>query len=51
MAVMHSYDFYLAVKPVPQITESSIHDLIVEKFKNNKMDPQFLALVKNGIMW
>ena len=51
MAVMHSYDFYLAVKPVPQITESPIHDLIVGKFKNNKMDPQFLALVKNGIMW
>ena len=51
-AVVHSYDFYEAAKPVsPQSARSPIHDLIAEKVKNNKMDPQFLALVKNGIMW
>ena len=52
VAVVHSYDFYEAAKPVtPQSAKSPIHDIIAEKVKNNKMDPQFLALVKSGIMW
>ena len=53
-AIRYSYDFYQAecvsspgfpVSPIP------IHDLVVEKAKKYQLDRQFLALVKNGIMW
>ena len=48
---IHITSFYLAEKPVPQITKSPMHDSILEKVINNEMDPQFLALAKTGVMW
>ena len=51
-AVIHSYDFYQAeYVPAPGFPVSPIHELIAEKVKNYQMDRQFLALVRNGVMW
>ena len=51
-AVIHSYDFYQAeCVSAPGCPVSPIHHLIAEKVKNYKMDRQFLALVRNGVMW
>ena len=53
-AVMHSYDFYqsecVSALGFP-VSPGHIHDLIVEKVKTYQMDRQFLALVRNGVMW
>ena len=53
-AVVHSYDFYQpkAISiPMDRFTVSPLHDSVVEKVMSYKMDPLFLSLVKNGIMW
>ena len=53
-AVIHSYDFYQSERPVSttiRYPASPIHSLIVEKVVKYQMDRQFLALVKNGILW
>ena len=51
-AVIHSYNFYQAeCICAPESPVSPIHDLIVERIKNYKMDRQFLTLVRNGVMW
>ena len=53
-AIVHSYDFYQAVRPVSttvRLPASPIHSLIIEKVVEYQMDRQFLAVVKNGILW
>ena len=53
-AVVHSYDFYQpkAISiPMHRFTASPLHDLVVEKVMSYKMDPKFLSLVKNGVLW
>ena len=53
-AVRYSYDFYQAEcvsAPGFPVSPIAIHDLVVEKAKRYQLDGQFLALVKNGIMW
>ena len=53
-AVIHSYDFYQTVRPFSSTVRypaSPIHSIIVEKVLKYQMDRQFLALVKNGILW
>ena len=53
-AVRHSYNFYQGVNLASEcvgLPVSPFHDLIIEKVKQFKMDRQFLALVKSGIIW
>ena len=53
-AVRHSYNFYQGINLASEcvgLPVSPIHDLIVEKVKQFKMDRQFLPLVKCGIIW
>ena len=53
-AVRYSYGFYQAVSLVSESVGSPvspIHDLIAEKVKKYQMDRQFLALIKNGLLW
>ena len=52
--IIYSYDFYqtecVSASEFP-VSPTPIHDLVVEKVKKHQLDRQFLALVRNGIMW